>query len=214
MLINKISHEMGNAVTIVKCSLNILKTQYPQIGETKYFGTVLGEIGYMENLLKDISDYKSINSYNMKNNDIYALAENVVESVRDIYADKGIYIKINCENVNENYIINCDATKMIQTFINLIKNAAEAIGEMGFIEINMRKNNDFVEIDITDNGSGIEEEYIESIFEPMITYKTGGTGMGLAIVKEIINGHGGIIKVVSAVDAGTTFTLKLPVNYL
>ena len=205
---------MGNAVTVVKCSLNILKSKYPQIGETKYFGTVLGEIGYMENLLKDIMTYKSVNSYNMENNDIFDLVLNVTESMADIYDDKGIYIKINCENVNEKYILNCDATKMIQVFINLIKNAAEAIGENGLIEINMCKNNDFIEIDITDNGSGIEEEYIESIFEPMVTYKTGGTGMGLAIVKEIVEGHGGIIKVVSAVNAGTTFTLKLPVNCL
>lgn len=205
---------MGNAVTVVKCSLNILKSKYPQIGETKYFGTVLGEIGYMENLLKDIMTYKSVNNYNMENNDIFELVLNVTESVADIYDDKGIYIKINCGNVNDNYIVNCDATKMIQIFINLIKNAADAIGENGLIEINMRKNNDFIEIDITDNGSGIEEEYIESIFEPMVTYKTGGTGMGLAIVKEIVEGHGGIIKVVSAVNAGTTFTLKLPVNCL
>ncbi len=210
-LVSKISHEMGNAVTVVRCSLNILKIQYPQVGDTKYFDTVLGEIGYMESLIKDISTYNNLQLWEKNKNDIYTLVEKVVDSVKDIYIERGIHIKVITESVNEDYSIECDSTKMIQVFINLIKNAVEAIGENGFIDIRISKRGNFVHIDISDDGCGIREEYISGIFEPMVTHKENGTGMGLAIVKEIVENHKGKIKVASELNSGTTFTITFPI---
>jgi len=99
-------------------------------------------------------------------------------------------------------MIKGDPVSIRQVLHNLIKNALEAIGDKGLIEISLRRvqknNTDFIEIALYDDGPGIKEDQIEQIFEPYVTTKARGTGLGLAIVKKIIEEHGGAIWV----DAG------------
>ncbi len=84
--------------------------------------------------------------------------------------------------------------------------------EGGRLDITTRVKEDFVEVLFKDTGDGIPEENLPMIFEPLVTMRATGIGLGLAIARDIIDRHKGRIEVESKVGAGTTFTVKLPIQ--
>ncbi len=110
--------------------------------------------------------------------------------------------------------IRCFPQQLSQVFMNLLVNASHAIDERGEITIRTWQDNAWACIAISDTGCGIPEEISSRIFEPFFTTKAAGkgTGLGLSISSDIIKKHGGDIAVESVIDAGTTFTIKLPID--
>jgi signal transduction histidine kinase len=108
--------------------------------------------------------------------------------------------------------IKVDADKIKRSFVNIIKNAFDAMPEGGKLIVESRKKRDKVEISFTDTGAGIPKETLEGLFTPLFTTKAKGMGFGLAICKRIIEAHGGKISVESTVGKGTTFTLIIPIE--
>jgi signal transduction histidine kinase len=110
--------------------------------------------------------------------------------------------------------IECYAGQLSQVWMNLMVNAAQAMNNRGDLWITTLLEGDNVVVKFQDNGPGIPEEVITRVFDPFFTTKDvkEGTGLGLSIVHGIIERHGGEIKVESKANAGTTFTVKLPVS--
>lgn len=108
--------------------------------------------------------------------------------------------------------IMIDDDKMRRAIINIIDNSVNAMPEGGKLFINSSIEDNSVILKITDTGVGIPKSKVESIFEPLFTTKTKGLGLGLAVVKEIIEKHGGSIEVETTVNKGTTFKLKFKIN--
>lgn len=106
----------------------------------------------------------------------------------------------------------CRPQQISQVVMNLLVNAAQAIAEKGVITLATTQNSEWIEITVSDSGSGIPPELIEKVFEPFFTTKeTGkGTGLGLAISADIVRKHGGDLLVRSELGKGTTFTVRLP----
>jgi signal transduction histidine kinase len=129
------------------------------------------------------------------------------------------FAKGNVELV-ENYDLSLPKVKVFvgelnQVWTNIIDNALDAmeVNDNGRLEITTRRDHDFVEVSITDNGPGIPEDIKNRIFEPFFTTKEigKGTGLGLDVVSRIAKQHGGSLKVHS-VPGHTTFTLCFPIN--
>jgi len=111
--------------------------------------------------------------------------------------------------------VRCMPSQINQVFLNLITNAAQAIGDEGQLIVRTRVLNDSVEISMEDNGAGIPDNVLPKIFDPFFTTKKvgEGTGLGLSIVHKIVQGHGGTIRVRSEAGKGTTFTVELPIQH-
>jgi signal transduction histidine kinase len=105
-----------------------------------------------------------------------------------------------------------DKKQLLRVFTNLLNNAIQAVGnnEKGLISIDFESKNDQYIIQVSDNGGGISGELSDRIFQPNFTTKSGGMGMGLAIVKSIIQALGGEISYTSTLGTGTTFILAFP----
>ena len=110
--------------------------------------------------------------------------------------------------------IQCYPQLLNQVFVNILVNAAQSIKERGKIGIKTRADNGYVEIKISDTGSGIPKENLAKIFDPFFTTKEvgKGTGLGMNVAYNIIKKHNGLIDVESEVGKGTTFTIKIPVQ--
>jgi signal transduction histidine kinase len=110
--------------------------------------------------------------------------------------------------------VTCYAGQLNQVWMNLLTNAAQAIGSEGRVCVTTRRENDMAVVSISDTGKGIAPEHLKKIFDPFFTTKRvgEGTGLGLSITYGIIERHGGSINVESRPGEGTTFTVTLPIN--
>jgi signal transduction histidine kinase len=124
--------------------------------------------------------------------------------------------ELNTKGINILFIKNADAVSMIdidkmkRVFFNLVSNSKDALINGGFIKINLCLEEKWVKITILDNGTGMDNSTLKKIFEPFYTNKKKGTGLGMAIVKSIIESHNGFIKVQSRLTVGTKFEIFLP----
>ena len=113
-----------------------------------------------------------------------------------------------------------DEVKLAMAFRNLIENAIKYNYDNGWVRVSLNADHKFFYLKVSDSGVGIPEELQDSIFERFYrvdkarSRETGGTGLGLAIVKNIILMHHGTIKMPSEEDVGTTFTVRIPLNYV
>ncbi len=109
--------------------------------------------------------------------------------------------------------ITADPDKLSQVFNNLVLNAVQAMPEGGQLIVRTEKEiPEWVKVSITDTGTGIPEKNLGRLFVPLFTTKTQGIGLGLTVVKNLVEEHGGTIGVISQVGTGSTFTVRLPVD--
>lgn len=119
-------------------------------------------------------------------------------------------IEFRVSLTEEGCLISCEENQLKQVFINLIKNAIEAMPSGGRIHIHITHKREHITIAITDEGMGIPEEMISKIGDPFFTGKETGTGLGIMVTQRIINSHRGTMEIKSQVNVGTTINLMLP----
>jgi two-component system NtrC family sensor kinase len=107
-------------------------------------------------------------------------------------------------------VVEGDAHHLRQIALNLVKNAAEALGAHGTIAVSITSEKGAVHLAVADDGPGLSADLRERIFEPFFTTKPSGTGLGLAVSQALARAHGGGIEAASAAGGGAVFTLRLP----
>ncbi|MCK5583606.1 MAG: hypothetical protein KAI33_07450, partial [Elusimicrobiales bacterium] len=122
------------------------------------------------------------------------------------------HIEFVKEFTSENPIVNVDTDELTQAIRNLMRNGIEVMPEKGTLTMRTEIEGDFVRIDIQDSGTGIPKDVLDKIFAPFFTTKARGTGLGLAVVKKVIDRHNGRVEASSEVGKGTCFKLFLPLS--
>ena len=114
----------------------------------------------------------------------------------------------------QNYLpeIQADADMLYQSFLNILLNAMQSMPNGGKIAVAIRSNGKAVTVNFDDEGQGISEDILEKIWDPFFTTKEMGTGLGLGMVKNIIESHGGNIRIENRPEGGTRVTVELPVE--
>lgn len=214
----EIAHEIRNPLTTVKGFIQLLKPHLNDIGKEYYADIALDEINRANEIIFEFLNTSKPQFGGKQGitlsdllNDLYALYKN--EATLH-------HIQLALSPIQENVVLMIDAQQIKQVFANIIKNAMEAIKEKaqihgpmdGFIRISAKLLVDRVQIIISDNGGGLDEETLTHLFHPFYTTKDKGTGIGLAISREIIQAHGGTIVADSILGKGTTFTISLPLH--
>jgi PAS domain S-box-containing protein len=119
-------------------------------------------------------------------------------------------IHINCDIAADVPLIQLDHWRFKQAWLNLFKNAVEAMPSGGTITVRLYRSDEYVCLEIEDTGTGVPDGI--DIFEPSTTTKPHGTGLGLGIVREIVSAHGGVVSYQSAPQTGARFTVSLPID--
>lgn len=206
-----ISHEVRNGLTGVKGFLQLLNRMETDPEKLEYFRIALSELSRTENIIRDFLTFAKPAPEKIANINMMLLIQDTTEILRPLANMNSVEIKMF---LSEFYIVG-DERIIQQSFLNIFKNAIEAMPDGGVLEIHMNQNEDKHVITIKDTGIGMNNEQIERLGSPYFTTKgQKGTGLGMMVSFRVIEDLNGSIKVHSKVGEGTTFIVTLPKNSL
>ncbi len=206
----QITHEIKNPIAVCKGYLDMFDVNNPQHSK-KYIPIMKEEI---DTVLLLLEDYLSLNRVKLNKDilDISMLLEDTLDKYDMIFKNRKITTKVNL--IDDEVYIDGDYNRLIQVFVNIIKNSIEALKENPLIEIWSQIIDKKIYIYFKDNGEGIPKDILEKIEEPFFTTKIKGTGLGVPLSKGIIEAHGGDIKYESDYGIYTLVTVSLPLANL
>ena len=199
----RLAHDLRNPLTVIKGTVEIIKAKNKKIDtefSSKQIEMMERAVSRMSNQIDEVLDFVKIQTLHATKNSLF---ETIGLSVTKIKKSADFSINVVGNNVRFVY----DADKLEVVLDNVITNAVEAINEKGQIDIRVNDNSNEIVIEIEDSGTGVPDELLTKIFEPLFTTKQRGTGLGLASCKRIIEQHGGSINVKSK---PSMFIIKLP----
>ncbi|MEF2111643.1 MULTISPECIES: PAS domain-containing sensor histidine kinase [Clostridium] len=220
-----ISHELKTPLNVIFATAQLFNV-YCESGSLdenkdsiiKYIGSIKQNSYRLSKMINNIVDLSKIEAgffkLNLSNNDIVKFVEDIVLSVTNFTDSKGLNIIFDTNT--EEKIIACDPEKIERVVLNLISNAIKFSDAGNEILVTVNDKNEFVEISVKDNGIGIEKKYLDMIFDRFkqvdksLSRNAEGTGIGLSLVKSIVELHGGTITVESQYGTGSKFTVSLP----
>jgi PAS domain S-box-containing protein len=206
-----IAHEVRNPLSSIKMSLQILEKRLQPAGnDLQRFKIAQREVEHLEKLVSDVLIYAKPLVPKREPSDMYSIIESALAMVEKSLEDKKIEVQKDFVPGLEE--VNVDASMITQALINVLQNAAEAMEDKGIMVVTIKEESGYVEIEVKDNGCGIDEGDMPHLFNPFFTLKNYGTGLGLSQVKKIIDQHGGEIKILSSKGEGTRFIIQLPKN--
>jgi nitrogen fixation/metabolism regulation signal transduction histidine kinase len=216
----RLAHEIKNPLTPIQLSAERLRHKYlkQMAGEDaelldRSTHTIVQQVETMQEMVKAFSDYARPPKLQLTTVSLGRL----VQEVMDLYQGDD-RLQFYLDSKGEMPTIEADVGRIRQLLHNLVKNAIEAGGERPPIELHLlvhcaeKESCRFVELRFQDNGPGFPREILDQLFEPYITSKPKGTGLGLAVVKKIVEEHGGIIWAENRPDGGAMITVRLPVH--
>jgi signal transduction histidine kinase len=209
----QIAHEIKNPLTPMKLSIQHLLRSYDPKNEegekqlNRVLHSIIEQIDGLTRMANEFSNFA-------KMPEPIFLRENMVEiidKVVNLYENEG-RIAFQFDKPIQGIFVNVDRNLWIQVMVNLLQNAQQALigREEGKIQVNIYVVEQRCLIEVIDNGCGISSEEAERIFTPHFTTKSSGSGIGLSLVKQIVEKHGGTIAFESEENEGTTFRLEMP----
>ncbi len=173
-----------------------------------YLGVAKGEIGRLDYIVTQFLQALRPTSPRLQTGCLNDVVRETVELLRPELENRQLTVQDNLARSLPQ--ARYDPAQMKQVFVNLVKNAMQAMSKGGRLTLVSGVTTDGVWVSVTDTGSGIPPEQLTRIFEPFYTTKQKGSGLGLMIVQRIVRDHGGRMELDSRVDRGTTFKLWLP----
>ena len=199
----RLAHDLRNPLTVIKGTVEIVKAKSKNVDtgfSEKQIEMMERAVSRMANQIDDVLDFVKIQTLHTTRNSIL---ETISLSVAKIKKSAELSINIVGENIESVY----DADKLEVVLDNIIMNAVEANNERGEVSIRIIDGNNEIIIEVEDAGSGVPQELMTKIFEPLFTTKQRGTGLGLASCKRIVEQHGGSVSVKTK---PSIFSIKLP----
>jgi len=206
-----IAHEIRNPLSSIKGASNLLASELRNLNHPKIqeYHTIINE--EIERLNNILTNFQDLTKPLKIEKDSISINEVIQKTVK--LAEMGTpNLEMRLELSGKLPIVQADASFLKQVFFNLIKNATEACGPGGELEIKTASDPPWIKISFSDNGPGIPPELVNRIFEPFFTTKARGMGVGLAICQRMIQAHNGRIEVINRLPKGTQFNIFLPVT--
>ncbi|MBX7255153.1 MAG: PAS domain S-box protein [Candidatus Hydrogenedentes bacterium] len=206
-----LAHEIRNPVAAIRGAVDELPTSL----DNPHLATRLADIARRESdqlnaIVTNFLDFARKPRMRREAFDVIGLVDEIVDSIRRKYEGNGA-LRIDVVSPPTMCPVSGDRTQIRQVFVNLAKNAVEAMDEKGALTVTVTPGQAFVEIRFDDEGPGIEPDKVARIFEPFYTTKESGVGMGLAICLRIVTAHDGTLRASSRAGGGTSMSVRLPV---
>jgi len=219
-----LAHEIKNPLSTMAINLALLEEEFERAAQLrdsespqltarekrcmKRVKTLQREIRHLESIVDDFLVYSRGGEINRAPTDLLQLIREVVEFVEPEDTSQGVRHHVRLPNSLP--LVMLDEKAYRQALLNLVVNARQAMPDGGELIVQLERHGSVAELVITDTGVGIEEKDLERIFDVYWSTKKGGTGLGLATVRRVIEEHEGTIEVLSEVGRGTSFKVMVP----
>jgi PAS domain S-box-containing protein len=208
-LAGMVGHDLRNPLTGIKNAAYYLKVKQDSSSadkKQKMLEVIDSAISRADKIINDLLDYSREINLELAHCSPQSILKEALSSMQ-------IPNRITIEDETlEKPDIKADKDRIVRVFINLIKNAVDAMPEGGTLQIKSIQTDANIKISFADTGIGISKEVLSKLFLPLVTTKAQGMGFGLAICKRIVEAHGGEITVKSVLGKGATFTVILPIE--
>ena len=211
----RLAHEIKNPLTPIQLSAERVESRLKDklsVEDLQMLQrstqTIVNQVESLKIMVNEFADYARTPKLKKEDTDI----NKFIQEILDLYESSKVRIKY--DNIKGSLIVSLDKNKLRQVFINLIENSIDALEstKKPLIYISVIKRMKTLIFKISDNGPGVPSELINRVFEPYVTSKTKGTGLGSAIVYKIIDEHNGDIKILNDKKGGTLVTFKIPIE--
>lgn len=210
----QVAHEIKNPLTPMKLSVQHLQRTWNDSGPDmdikmqRLTKTIIEQIDTLSSIATEFSNFAKMPKTNLEKINIKEIIVNTIALFHD---SENLEIVFETE-IDSEAFVSADKEQLLRVFNNLIKNAAQAIPQerKGKIVVTLKNEKQQFLISVSDNGNGINDDVLDKIFVPNFTTKTGGMGLGLAMVKNIVENVAGRIWFETKSGAGTTFYVSLP----
>ncbi|OGQ77881.1 MAG: hypothetical protein A3F90_18580 [Deltaproteobacteria bacterium RIFCSPLOWO2_12_FULL_60_19] len=208
----KLAHEIGNPLNSMSLTTQLLGRHLARQGDAldgpvkTTLRRLTDEISRLSTLLHEFSSLSRREKYNFRPTSLAAVTAEVVELERSLCSALGVRVKQDFPP--DLPFVQADGEKLKQAILNLIKNSAEAMSRGGTLTLRAHNAGEEVVLEIVDSGVGIPDGV--DVFEPFVTTKESGTGLGLVIVRQIVSAHGGAVSYSSERGRGTVFRVTFP----
>ena len=215
MLAAGVAHEIGNPLNSLNIHLQLVQRKLKKVEDSdlreemdELLEVARGEIKRLDFIVEKFLSAVRPTQLRTELVDLNELVQNAVKFMATEIQDRGINVKLKLNpDVPK---LPLDKDQMKQALYNLIRNACQAIGSDGELEIDVDKDDYNVSVRIADTGPGITAEEVGKVFEPYFTTKKSGSGLGLLIVRRIVREHGGEVEFNSGEGKGAAVTIYLP----
>lgn len=202
------SHEVRTPLGILRSSADVLKRE-PQLSKEGHevLGFMISETERLNNLVSSLIDAARPRLPVMTTFDLTELISKTIAMLGAQAQAKQINLMFA---VSQLILVQADSSQITQVLMNLLMNAIQILPQHGIVEVTLTEQNQLVELSIADNGEGVSPENQAQIFEPFFTQRAGGVGLGLAVVRQIVQAHGGEIRYQKSRFGGAQFIIHLP----
>ena len=206
-----ISHEIRNPLGIIRSSAELLKKKIAKVDPQNTFPDIIvEEASRLNSIITDFINYAKPKIPNMAPCRVDEIIDKNLTFLEAQNKEMGHMIKKNYQDDLPE--IMADSAMLYQSFLNILLNAMQSMPDGGRIHVEVSSNDHRVTVHFDDDGQGIPPENMNKIWDPFFTTKEQGTGLGLGIVKNIIESHGGSIQIVNRPVIGARVTVELPLR--
>ena len=214
-LTRELVHEIRNPLNSVNLNLQILEEDLSAENPSspsdlqKRVGRIRREVERLDRILTDFRRYANLPPLTFETCDLAPLIEEVLDFNEPEAQRQNVQVNREIQVLPP---VQLDQSQFKQALLNLIINGVQAMEDGGTLTVRAKPLNEGVQIEVEDTGQGIEPEQLDKIFDLFISTKEDGTGVGLTIVKQIIEAHGGRVNMESNPGQGTKVSILLPVK--
>lgn len=208
ILAGGIAHDLRNPLNSISMSAQMLKRRLQSTEDAsvlKRVEVIEREIQRATRIFDTLLAFARTGEPNRRPTPVAELLEKVREACRDLPP-----AQIRIQDPPVDFSLDIDTPQLVQVLENLVRNGAQAIDDDGQVCVEARLEEDAWRLEVRDTGPGVPPEIRETLFEPLVSRRAGGTGLGLALADRIVRAHGGVIEVESEPGRGTTFRVVLP----
>ena len=210
-LVQGVAHEIRNPITTIGGFARRIKKE---LGDNrkleKYVDIILDETARLENIVKRVQDFTETQSYSPSPTSIEPLVEEVLNASMPQANQLGV--RIVKEMAPDLPQVRLDSSQLSVALANLVENALEAMPQGGTLNLKVLREDRSLLITIKDTGCGIPKDQLTAIYDPFVTSKSKGAGLGLTLVNQVVSNHHGDIRITSQVQKGTVVTIRLPLD--